>query len=311
VPGWWRALEERLRLNLVLAAHARAAGAGYDLIWADSEKVGVPLALMRPRKPVVTVVHHIASRRKRALLRGLGVCRAWAAVGYVSEADRRFLMSYYGLPAERLFHHRHSGFGSIGPLLARPLPPAAEAADGPIVGVGSSQRDYATLFRAIEGLPGVRADVYGASRFGEGAATAAGRVPDGVRILPRVPFPVLAAKVRRARFVALPVRASTQYSAGRTAALEAQALGKAVVATRTAGMPDYVRDGTSGLLVAPGDAEAMRDAIRALWHNPERAERMGRAGRRLVEERYGVPDHDYEAAFGALVAELWRGSRGR
>jgi glycosyltransferase involved in cell wall biosynthesis len=51
-------------------------------------------------------------------------------------------------------------------------------------------------------------------------------------------------------------------------------------------MNSYVVDGKTGLLVPPGDVQALRNAIRRLWENPELASEMGRAGREFVEKNY-------------------------
>ncbi len=48
------------------------------------------------------------------------------------------------------------------------------------------------------------------------------------------------------------------------AVMEALALGVPVVATRVGGIPELVEDGTSGLLVPPGDPAALADAILAV-----------------------------------------------
>jgi glycosyltransferase involved in cell wall biosynthesis len=47
----------------------------------------------------------------------------------------------------------------------------------------------------------------------------------------------------------------------------------------------FFRDGEFGLLVPPGDSQALADAIEDLLKNPSRAERMGRAGRKAVFDR--------------------------
>lgn len=66
------------------------------------------------------------------------------------------------------------------------------------------------------------------------------------------------------------------------ALLEALACGRPVVAARSGGIPDVVRDGRDGLLVEPGDASGLARALGGLLAAPERAARLGAAGRRRV-----------------------------
>jgi glycosyltransferase involved in cell wall biosynthesis len=61
--------------------------------------------------------------------------------------------------------------------------------------------------------------------------------------------------------------------------LEAMAHGKPVVASAVGGTPELVVDGETGLLVPPGDVDALVRALRDLLDNSERARRLGEAGR--------------------------------
>jgi glycosyltransferase involved in cell wall biosynthesis len=63
------------------------------------------------------------------------------------------------------------------------------------------------------------------------------------------------------------------------AVLEAMASGLPVVATDVGGMRDLVEDGQTGVLVAPGDAPRLADAIVRLLDDPAEARRMGANGR--------------------------------
>ncbi|MBI4251913.1 MAG: glycosyltransferase family 4 protein [Candidatus Tectomicrobia bacterium] len=67
------------------------------------------------------------------------------------------------------------------------------------------------------------------------------------------------------------------------AAVEAMAAGLAVVAARTGGLPEVVREEETGLLVPPGDAAALSAAIGRLLARPEERRAMGEAGRRLAQ----------------------------
>jgi glycosyltransferase involved in cell wall biosynthesis len=66
-------------------------------------------------------------------------------------------------------------------------------------------------------------------------------------------------------------------------AAEAMACGKPVIASRLGGLPELIVDGETGLLVAPGDAEALRQAIERVLAYRRLGERMGAAARRRME----------------------------
>jgi glycosyltransferase involved in cell wall biosynthesis len=70
--------------------------------------------------------------------------------------------------------------------------------------------------------------------------------------------------------------------------LQAQAMSRAVVATTIGGIPEVVEDGVTGLLVAPRDAEALAEKIYALLDDRALSERLGRAGRASIEQRYSL-----------------------
>jgi colanic acid/amylovoran biosynthesis glycosyltransferase len=68
-----------------------------------------------------------------------------------------------------------------------------------------------------------------------------------------------------------------------TVITEAMAASLPVVSTRLAGIPEMVVDGKTGFLVAPGDAQAVANAVQKLLSNPGKARAMGAAGRRHAE----------------------------
>ncbi|MBI4484274.1 MAG: glycosyltransferase family 4 protein [Acidobacteria bacterium] len=70
--------------------------------------------------------------------------------------------------------------------------------------------------------------------------------------------------------------------------LEAMAAGKPVVATRVGGIPDLVTEGVTGFLVPPGDPGALAEKVIRLLSDPVLRERMGRAGREAVTERFSA-----------------------
>ncbi|HSG81929.1 MAG TPA: glycosyltransferase family 4 protein [Gemmatimonadota bacterium] len=70
--------------------------------------------------------------------------------------------------------------------------------------------------------------------------------------------------------------------------LEAMATGIPVIATDIAGVGDTVVDGVDGRLVPPGDVPTLVEAMRAVLRDRESAARMGRNGRKKVQQEYTV-----------------------
>lgn len=70
--------------------------------------------------------------------------------------------------------------------------------------------------------------------------------------------------------------------------LEALSLQKPVVATNVGGIPEIVEDGVTGFLVPPKNPDALAKAILQMLQHPRIAADMGQAGRKRVEEDFGL-----------------------
>jgi glycosyltransferase involved in cell wall biosynthesis len=93
-------------------------------------------------------------------------------------------------------------------------------------------------------------------------------------------------------------------------ALEGMASGLPVVASRTGGLAESVVHEETGLLVNPGNAEALAYALRRLIRHPDLRRRMGDAGRLRVEETYDwdiLLDTIYVPLFDRWIREIYAG----
>src|SRR5205814_3717779 len=70
------------------------------------------------------------------------------------------------------------------------------------------------------------------------------------------------------------------------AIIESMSLGKPAVVTAVGGVPDAVSNGETGLVVPPGDAQALAGALIQVLQNPSLANRLGRAAMSRHHERY-------------------------
>lgn len=84
--------------------------------------------------------------------------------------------------------------------------------------------------------------------------------------------------------------------------LEAMASGLPVIATRVGGNAELVQQAESGLLVPSGDEQAFAQAIITLATQPELATAMGRAGRRLAQQRFSL--HAMVATYQGLYQRM-------
>ncbi len=115
-------------------------------------------------------------------------------------------------------------------------------------------------------------------------------LPAGVTLITDQPRGVVAAAWRRSLMGVVPSIGPEPFG---LVALEAMAFGRPVVASRIGGLQELVEDGRSGLLVEPGNPNALRDAIARIIADDGLRLRLGE-GARLRASRFAadrvVPD---------------------
>jgi glycosyltransferase involved in cell wall biosynthesis len=111
----------------------------------------------------------------------------------------------------------------------------------------------------------------------------------GITVVHNVPHPQVMASWMRASIAVVP--SVWQETLG-FVAVEAMIAGSPVVASDVGGLREVVQHGSTGLLVPPGDADALAAALDSLLDNPDLRKRMGEAGReraRAFGVRNAVP----------------------
>jgi glycosyltransferase involved in cell wall biosynthesis len=130
------------------------------------------------------------------------------------------------------------------------------------------------LLAAIEGLPDVKLRVVG---------------PGAPRRHPQAEFlgvihgEALVTELRKAQVLVLP---STDSEGFGMVLLEAMACATPVVASNIGGIAHAVHDREDGLLVAPGDPAALRQALRSLLASSAQMAELGRAGREKAVKEF-------------------------
>jgi len=278
---WTRRLEKRLKLDLVESVWAANQWTNHNLILSASEKIAIPLAallkLSGRRIPHIVIGHKLSSGGKRQLLNLWPLHREFSRLICICQTQVDYALTQLQLPASRV-HFVHN---TVDHRFFRPIKVETEPY---ILAVGQEQRDYMTLLRALAGT-GLKLIVVASSPWST-SQIEIDKVGE-VQVLSHIPYQELRSLYARARLVVVPLY-EVNYAAGVSVLLEAMAMAKPVVISRTAGISDYVVPDETGVYVAPGDPDEVRQRILDLWEQPTQLERLGNNARQLVEEKINM-----------------------
>jgi glycosyltransferase involved in cell wall biosynthesis len=292
--GWL--LEKVGGPNLMLAWACFRQRKRYRVIFSDGEQVGIPLALLLKfvgfgRRPRHLMIAHILSVGKKILFFDwLGLHTHIDRFFVYSTWQKRFIEERWGVAGERVvftpFMVDARFFAPGQETGTQVVPELANHGRSMICAVGLECRDYPTLMAAVRGLE-VDVVVAAASPWSKRPDSTEGQeIPENV-LVRRFSQHQLRDLYAASRFVVMPLD-DVNFQAGVTAILEGMAMGKAMVCTCTPGQTDVIVEGETGRYVPPKDVAALREVIESLLDNVEEAERLGRNGRRRVEEEMSL-----------------------
>jgi glycosyltransferase involved in cell wall biosynthesis len=189
-----------------------------------------------------------------------------------SQIEKGLYSSYFGIP-EHLIEVRLVGMNvpdvsTDPPVLNEPY----------VSAVGGNARDYVTLLEAAR-LLGTIPMVW----VVRPENVAGLDLPPHVVVLCNIPYPQAMNVVANSRLMVVPLKDS-EAPCGHVTLVSGMLLKRALVATNSAGVVDYVTDGWNGLLCKPHSATDMAEKIRALWEKPETARSLGENGFQFASE---------------------------
>ena len=295
---------ERLRETRYDVVHAHWIVPNAALVADVVRSHGVPLVVSAHGSDVF-VAERLAPARELARL-------ALRAAGAVTACSRDLSARVVALGA-RSERTRTVPYGADLPAAV----PASEVAAmrerlgaGPgqtlVLGLGRlvEKKGFAHLIEAARRAAGVRVALAGDGDLRGALEAQAAGAP--VRLVGALDRDAVAAALAAADVVAVPsvVDRAGNVDGLPNVLLEAMAAGRAVVASRVAGIPDVVADGVDGILVPPGDAVALGDALARLAADPAARARLGAAARNAVAARLGWDRaaQAFEEAYAAAAA---------
>lgn len=287
--GFKKWLYKKIPVEIAQVIEAILLRKKYDVIFSQTERASLILALvmkyLRLDIPHVMVVSRITSmyenksKKKMWLLKHahekIDKILIWSSV------QRNIAIRQLGISPEKIKLLKRG----TDQKFWSPLPATTDM----ICSVGMEMRDYPTLVEAIRPLDvpchiavskRVRGELFETVQRVYEIDEMPGNVSVG-----RKGYVELRELYARSRFAVVPLL-PTDSDNGLTSILEAMAMGKPVICSQAVGQVDVIQDGVTGIFVPPGDPEALRREIINLWNNPRRAEEMGKAARRYIEENH-------------------------
>jgi glycosyltransferase involved in cell wall biosynthesis len=286
---FYRYLETQVRSDLYLTWLGWLIQNRYHLVFTMSERAGIPFAVLRClfpfKKPFVTMFQSWSERQEFVVTK-LNLFNRMDAIAVHCQSMKNHLISL-GAPENRI----HILPYTIDQRFFTPLS-NVEQTKGLIVAAGETRsRDYPTLIAAVENTPvHLVAAASGPWYAREKNHDLQVNLPKNVKLVQYLPRLELRKLYAQAHFVAVPVYDQI-FSAGATSILEAGCMERAVIATRSRGILDFVVDGETGIVVEPGNVEAMREAICYLVAHPEVARQMGKNARARIEAQFTLENY--------------------
>lgn len=277
-------------LRALLEIHSALRRLRPDLVSAHSSKAGIlgRLAARLLGVPVVFTAHGWAftpgiPSREAAVYRWIERLAAPLAtrVITVSEFDRQLALGQRVVSARKVVTV-HNGMPDIDPALR--ADPGRSPVRLAMVARFEAQKDHPTLFRALAGL---RQEPWQLDLVGDGPRMSeAQQLVGELGLAGRVRFwgqrMDVAERLAEAQVAVL----ITNWEGFPRSILEAMRAGLPVVSSAVGGIAESVKDGDSGFLVQPGDAEGLRLRLAQLLADPELRRRMGKCGRDRYERHF-------------------------
>lgn len=286
---FYRNVDTQIHSDLYLAQLGFRKSYSHKIVFAMSERVGIPLAgmhsLLKPKHKLIAMFT-CWSKRQELALKTFKLFSGIDKIIVKCQSLKNHFINL-GVPEEKinviLFGIDHQFFSPL---------PDIEPKQNFALSIGEIRsRDYPTLLKASDGLPMELLIAASGSWYArEKKKGIQADVPTNTTISGGFSRAELKQLYAKSSFIVLPIYESV-YSAGATAVLEAMCMARAVIVTRSPGILDYVIDGETGILVDPGDIKGMRQAMNFLLTNPQEAKRLGKNARQRIDDELNLDNY--------------------
>jgi glycosyltransferase involved in cell wall biosynthesis len=257
--------------SVALAVEGLNRRKNFDLVFTASEAIGMPLAALfkatGTHRKHLMIAHRLSPPKKALLWKLFGLQTEMSTVFVYCGPQKETVIRELSTPADKVLQI---------PFMAdeeffRPMPEVPEK--NQVCSVGLEWRDYPTLMEAAKDLT-CEIKIAAGSLWSKCENEAENSAPPSNVDVRSYKYPELRQLYAQSKVVVIPLY-QTDFQAGITSILEAMAMAKPVVVTKTVGQTDTIVDGETGLYTAPGDATDLRDKIQFLLQNESERKRLG------------------------------------
>jgi glycosyltransferase involved in cell wall biosynthesis len=279
LTGLWARLYRCLPygpLWIAVEGFRRRREADVLVTWSDMAAVSLTFIqwLRRDATPHVAMLAWVSKPHIKWPLKLFGQ-RCLSRLVMWTTVQARYATEHLGFPAARVSYIPHF----VDEMFWRPQPEVAVVPDL-ICAAGNEMRDYPTLLEAVTGL-NVRCHIAtdrvklkaGQKSKAYSLETLANQLPANVT-LGKLALHDLRRLYAQSALVIVPIQPSNSDN-GVTVILEAMAMAKTVICSRTEGQVDVIEDGVTGFYVNPQDPLALRAIISRLLAEPDTRQRVG------------------------------------
>lgn len=185
-----------------------------------------------------------------------------------STVERDLYSDYFKIEASRI----DVLLWSIRPPVEELSKPARFGVGPYICAIGSQARDYATLIEAMRRLPAIQLVLVASPD-----TLPPGPTPANVKVLINVPLSDAMNVLAHSEFMVLPLRDSV-VPCGHVTIVAAMHMGKAILATNSSGLRDYLTGDENAELCPPKSPDQLADKIAQLVAEPFTCKKLGDAG---------------------------------
>jgi glycosyltransferase involved in cell wall biosynthesis len=189
-----------------------------------------------------------------------------------SSMERSLYSRYFDIPIERI----QLRLWSIGVPRVSPEYPLQTGRY--VSSIGGNGRDYRTLIESSRRLPDIPFVLVVRPESLMGI-----EIPPNVKVMVNAPFEQAMNILVHSQFTILPLLGST-VPCGHVTLVCAMHLAKAIVATDSKGISDYVLPGFNGVVCEPSSVDSMVQRITMLWTNPAEVARLSENSQRFGAE---------------------------